>query len=231
MASEPRLSTRGEHGHAARGTGSRPRCGAKLRREAACSPRCVDVARVAYRHAGVLSDSNPAKPQWRGTNPERMEQATSPTRLRGCFPMPLTLQTLWAAAAIADPGAVEDAQTAIGFVALLSWAQRRALRTGQRPVALVGEVLPREPPRFPGQGDRRLVIALHRRLLSCGLCDGGSKLGRAQRRRLKQMPQFQTEVPDPLRDNLPRFLESRASDYTSGRGLAPVRRVTRFEYP
>src|SRR6266700_1711402 len=121
-----------------------------------------------------------------------MEQDADPTRLRGGLPMPLTLQTLWTATAIADLGAVEDAQTAIGFVALLGWAQRLARRTDQRPIGLEGEVLPREPPRFEGQGDRRLVIALHRRLLSCGLCDGGSKLGRAQRRRLKQMPQFQT---------------------------------------
>src|SRR5260370_2333920 len=135
-----------------------------------------------------------------------MEQDTDPTRLRGCFPMSLTLQTLWAAAAIADPGAVEDAQTAIGFVAVVGWAQGCARRTGQRPVGLEGEVLAREPIRFPGQGDRRLAIALHRCLLSCGLCDGGSKLGRAHRRRLKHMPQFQTEVPDPMRDNLPRFL-------------------------
>src|SRR6266571_7094817 len=65
------------------------------------------------------------------------------------------------------------------------------------------------------------ALALHRRLLCCGLGDGGSKLGRAHRRRLKHMPQFQTEGPDPLRDNLPRFLESRAHENTTGRGLAP----------
>jgi len=95
-------------------------------------------------HTGTpVFSATPIPPeQWRGTNPERVEQDTDPTRLRGCLPMPLTLQTLWAAAAIADPGAVEDAQTAIGFVALLGWAQRRALRTGQRPVGLEDEVLP-----------------------------------------------------------------------------------------
>src|SRR5437588_6438224 len=67
---------------------------------------------------------------------------------------------------------------------------------------------PEKRPALKAQGDRRLLIALYRRLLSCGLCDGGSKLGRAHRRRLKQMPQFQAQVPDPLRDNLPRFLSS-----------------------
>ena len=108
-------------------------------------------------HTGTpVFSATPISPeQRRGTHPERMEQDTDATRLRGCLSMPLTLQTLWAAAAIADPGAVEDAQTAIGFVALLGWAQRLARRTGQRPVGLEGEVLPREPTRFPGQGDGR----------------------------------------------------------------------------
>src|SRR5437764_4126807 len=116
-----------------------------------------------------------------------MQQATSPTRLRGCFPVPLTLRTLWAAATIEDPGAVGDTRTAIGFTALLSWAQRLASRAQQHPARLESEVLPRETPRFPGQGDRRLVIALHRYLLGCGFFDGESKLGRAHRRRLKHM--------------------------------------------
>src|SRR2546425_2699865 len=126
-----------------------------------------------------------------------MQQDTDATRLRGCLPVPLALRTLWAAATIEDPGTVEHAQTAIGFAALLGWAQRLARRTGQRPVGLESEVLPREPIGFPGQGDRRLFIALDRRLLRCGLFDGGSKLRRAQRRRLKQMSQVQAQVPDP----------------------------------
>src|SRR5206468_4368359 len=104
-----------------------------------------------------------------------------------CFPVPLTLRTLWAAATIDDPSTVEHAQTAIGFAALLGWAQRLARRAGQRPVGLKSEVLPREPIGFPGQGDHRLLIALDRRLLRCALFDGGSKLRRAHRRWLKQM--------------------------------------------
>src|SRR5260370_14313560 len=137
-----------------------------------------------------------------------MEQYTGPTRLRGCLPGPLTLLAERAAATIEYPGAVEHAQTAIGFAALLGWAQRLASRTVQHPVGLEGEVLPRETPHFPGQGDRRLAVALHRRLRSSGLFDGGSKLGRAHRSRLKHMTQFQAQVPDPLRDNLPGFLSS-----------------------
>src|SRR5437763_16441128 len=98
--------------------------------------------------------------------------------------MPLTLRTLWAATTIAYPGTVEHAQTAIGFAALLGWAQRLAIWTVQPPVGLEGEVLPRETTRFPGQGNRRLAIALPRPLFLCGLFDGRSKLGRARRRGL-----------------------------------------------
>src|SRR5216684_7290122 len=166
------------------------------------------VSHEPHTGAPMLSPAPIPPEQRRGTNPERMEQYTDPTRLRGCFPVPLTLRTLWAAATIAYPGAVEHAQTAIGFAALLGWAQRLASRTVQHPVGLEGEVLPGETPHFPGQGDRRLAVALHRRLLRCGLFDGGSKLGRAHRSRLKHMTQFQAQVPDPLRDNLPGFLSS-----------------------
>ena len=88
--------------------------------------------------------------QRRGANPDRMEQDTDPTRLRGCLPVPLTLRTLWAAATIEDPGTVEDAQTAIGFTALLGWVQRLASRTGQHPIGLEGEVLPEKCPVFQG---------------------------------------------------------------------------------
>src|SRR5438270_13786930 len=105
--------------------------------------------------------------------------------------MPLTLRTLWAVATIADPSAVEHAQTAIGFPALLGWAQCLAIWTVQHPVGLEDKVLPQEPIRFPGQGNRRLAIALHRPLFRCGLFGGRSKLGRAQRRRRKHMPKFQ----------------------------------------
>ncbi len=107
-------------------------------------------------HAGapVRSPAPIVPEQRRGTNPQRMQQDTDATRLRSCFPMPLTLLAQRAAATIAYSGAVEHAQTAIGFTALLGWAQRLASRTGQRPVALVGEILPRETPRFPGQGAR-----------------------------------------------------------------------------
>ena len=112
------------------------------------------VSHELHPGAPVLSAAPIPPEQRRGTNPERMQQYTDPTRLRGCFPVPLTLLAQRAAATIAYPGAVEQAQTAIGFAALLGWAQRLASRTGERPVGLEGEVLPRETTCFPGQGAR-----------------------------------------------------------------------------
>ncbi len=41
------------------------------------------------------------------------------------------------------------------------------------------------------------------------LWESRSKLGDAQGSRRKNMPQFQPEVPDPLRDQLPAFLPPR----------------------
>src|SRR5712691_4314048 len=89
-------------------------------------------------HAGapVRSPAPIVPEQRRGTNLERMQQDTDATRLRGCFPVPLTLLAQRGAATIAYSGAVEHAQTAIGFAALLGWAQRLASRAGQHPVGL-----------------------------------------------------------------------------------------------
>src|SRR5713226_5265189 len=131
------VPTRGESALAAHGKGSLPRGLAKLRREAHLDAL---VSHELHTGAPVLSPA-PIPPEQRsGTNPERMQQDTDPTRFCGCFPVPLALQTLWAAATIEDPGTVKDAQTAIDFAALLGWAQRLASRTGERPVGLEGEV-------------------------------------------------------------------------------------------
>jgi hypothetical protein len=120
--------------------------------------------------------------------------------------MPLTKLSQRAGATIPYPSAVEDPQTAIGFPALLSGAQRLASWALQHPVGLEGEVLPGELPRLPGQGDRRLALALHRCLPRGGRFEGGSKLSGAQRRGCQLMPQFQPQVPHPLCHDLPHFL-------------------------
>ena len=135
--------------------------------------------------------------------------------------MPLARLSQRAAATIENSGTVEDAQTAISEALLLGGAQRLARRTGQRPIGLESEILPAETTRFPGQGDRRFAIALHRCLLRCSLGDRGSKLSRAQRSWRELMTQFQPEVPHPLRDNLPGFL-SRGRVTTPAVGVAAI---------
>src|SRR5215470_772074 len=96
-----------------------------------------------------------------GTDLERMQEETDPTRLCRGLSMPLALRTLWAVATIAYPGTVEHAQTPIRFPALLRGTQRLALWTQQHPVGLEREVLPGETPRLPWQSDGRWAVALH----------------------------------------------------------------------
>ncbi len=55
------------------------------------------------------------------------------------------------------------------------------------------------------------------------LRDGRSKLGDAQGRWFQLMPQFQPEVPNPLRDQLPALL-------SPGRMAAPPVRVLLFVF-
>ena len=99
--------------------------------------------------APVLSAAPIAPEQRCGTHRERVQQATSPTRFRGAFPMPLARLSQRAAATIENSGTVEDAQTAISEALLLGGAQRLARRTGQRPIGLESEILAREATRFP----------------------------------------------------------------------------------
>ena len=109
------------------------------------------VSHELHTGAPMLSPAPILPEQRRGTNLERMEQDTDATRLRGCFPIPLTLRTLWAAAAIEDPGAVEDAQTAIGKALLLGWAQRLASRTDSTPSGWRAKSCPENRPAFQGK--------------------------------------------------------------------------------
>ncbi len=138
-----------------------------------------------------------------------MEQQTdSPWFERG-LPMPLTLGAHGAIATVADSGTVEHAQTAIGFPAVLRRAQRFALWAEQRPVGVEREVLSREAAFLPRQGNSRRAVALHRWLRGSGLwrfCHGGGKLGGAQRLWLELMAQFESQIPGPLRHDVPGFL-------------------------
>jgi hypothetical protein len=127
--------------------------------------------------APMLSAAPVLPKQRLGTNLEGMEEGTDSTRFRCRLPVPLTLLAHRATATIANSGTVKHAQAPIGFPALLSRAQRFARRTGQSSVGLEGEVLAREPTGFPGQGNRRRAVALHRHRRSGRLWGGLWMLG------------------------------------------------------
>lgn len=141
----------------------------------------------------VLS-ATPIPPKQRcGAHLKRMKEHTDSARLGRRIPMPLTLGAHGAIATVADSSAVEHAQTAIRFPALLRGSQRLARRTLYHPVRLEGEVLPRKAPRLPRQSDDRRDIALHWSLLyPCfwAIHNGGGKLGRTHGLRLELMAQF-----------------------------------------
>jgi hypothetical protein len=69
--------------------------------------------------------------------------------------------------------------------------------------------LPREAARDPAQSDFCRSVPLNRSLCGGLLVrrrESGSKLGGAHRIRMKLMPEFETEVPEPLGNNLPALL-------------------------
>jgi len=107
---------------------------------------------------------------------------------------------------------------------VLCGTQRLAFWTQQHAIGLEREILTREASRLPGQRNNGGTVALHWRLLDFSLwrvCNGRSKLGGAQRLWLKLMPQFESQVPDPLCDYLPSFL-------APGGVAAPAIRVKLF---
>jgi hypothetical protein len=114
------------------------------------------------------------------THLERMQQDTDPTRFGGGLPVPLTLLAHRATATIANLGAVEYAQTAIGFTALFGRPQRLASRTLEHAVGQESEVLSGEAIGFPGQGDRRHTIALHRCQLRWSLWNARNGRGKRE---------------------------------------------------
>ncbi len=82
-----------------------------------CRTSCMQARRCALRLQSRQSSG--VGPTRRGCEPH-----TDPTWFCGCFPVPLTVRTLWAATTIEYPGAVEHAQTAIGKALLLGFAAR-----------------------------------------------------------------------------------------------------------
>src|SRR5258708_32097842 len=134
-----------------------------------------------------------------------MQQQADPARLRRGAAMPLALHTPRTRSTLAKPSRVDQTQAAISLTALFGCRERLIGGGAQGPVRLKHEVSPRETACFPGRGESRRAIARGRGLLLFGL-GGGSKLGGTPRSRLQMMPQFQAQIPHPLRDDLPRAL-------------------------
>src|SRR6266487_4931851 len=88
--------------------------------------------------------------------------------------------------------------------------ERLPCRAAQRPIWLQGKLAPREAAGFPGQSHLWWPIPLRggSRVERLSLLSqvGGSKLGDTHWIRMKLMTQLQTEIPDPLRHDLPALL-------------------------
>ena len=160
--------------------------------------------------ASMLS-ATPIEPEERSrTDDERVEQHTHLARLFGGAALPLTLLAQRTGTATADAGCIHQAQTPIGFWASLVRMKRLPCWATQRPIWLEGKVSTREPTLFPGQSDIWWPISW------CGRRKVGhffvpwrtrrGKLGGAHRIRMQVMTQFQTQVPHPLRNDLPALL-------------------------
>ena len=134
-----------------------------------------------------------AEPTESGCEPE-----TDPTWLCRLWAVPLTLLAQGTRATVTDSGGVEHPQAAIGEALLFGWVQRLVRRTAQGPVRLERKGFSREAACLPGRGGRRLAIARRRCLLLQGMGDAGSKLGGAQRSRLKLMTQLQEPRSKPI---------------------------------
>ena len=148
----------------------------------------------------------PVTPEQRmGADLEGVQQHAHLALLLRLVTAALTLLTHASGAAVCDPGRIDDAQAPLSFFAPFAREEQLACRAAHGPFWLEGEVLAREVPGLPGPPHHRRSVAL--RLLA--LFDCVSKLRRPQRSRSELMTEFESEVPEPLGDDLPRFLSSR----------------------
>jgi hypothetical protein len=135
-----------------------------------------------------------------------MQQHTDLARLCSSGALPLTLVAQGTRTTTAKAGSIDHAQASIGFSPVFMREQLLMSRTEHRPIGLERKVLPRVPPSFPSTSNHGSPVALCRWLPSFGLDECRSELGGTHRLRLEVMPQFQPEVPYPLRNALPCFL-------------------------
>lgn len=150
--------------------------------------------------------SGPIAPEPRlWTQLERVEQDAHLAWLAGLFALPLTLLAQLTGPTIGNSGREDDAQTASWFFAPFARQEPLVCRTAHRAIRLEGKGLSRKAPSLPSSAEHRWGIALRR----LTLVDRWSKLGDAHRGRDELMPQFQAQIPEPLRDDLPALLTAR----------------------
>ncbi len=154
-----------------------------------------------------MHSATPVLPEkWLTPDAERMQEHTDLARLFGGAPIPLALLTQLTGTTTANAGGIHQPQAPLSLLPPLLERERAACWTAQGPIGLERKILSSEATRFPGRGRGGWTISRGRS--SCGRTrgslrvlrrDGRSKLGDAHGRWFQLMPQFQPEVPDPLK--------------------------------
>ncbi len=142
-----------------------------------------------------------------------MQEDAHLARLLRGVALPLALLPLRTRTTVANAGRIDHTQAPISLSTPLLRSERPACWTPQRPIGLERKVLPREATHFPGRRRGRWTISRRRRgrswtrgsLLTLRW-EGRSKFGDAHRVRMKLLPQFEADIPDPLRHDLPALL-------------------------
>ena len=170
-----------------------------------------------------VDSTTPVLPEERRIpNDKRMEQDAHLARLARFAPLPLALLAQRAGAATANAGSIHHAQASISFSAVFVRNQLLVSRAPKRPIELASKVLAGKAACFPGGSGGRWTIPRRRSgggrtsgCLRASRWESWSKLGGARRHRLQLVPQFESDIPDPLADDLPGFL-------SPGRVAAPA---------
>lgn len=144
--------------------------------------------------------------QWSGAYGERMKQDADSSRLSRLPAVPLTLRAPATASALANARCIDQTETAVAFSSLFGCRKRLPSRTMQRSIWLQHKVAPREAVAFEGQRHLGWRIACGRRCVRLCRWKGRRKFRGAEWLRLKLMPHLETEVPNPLTDDLPELL-------------------------
>ena len=153
-------------------------------------------------------------------NDKRMEQDAHRPSFR---PLPLALLAQRAGAATANAGGIHHAQASISFSAVFVRNQLLASRAPKRPIELASPRPGRKSGLLSEAGSGSRWTIPGRRsgggrtsgCLRASRWESRSKLGGAHRHRLQLVPQFESDIPDLLADDLPDFL-------SPGRVAAPA---------